>query len=339
MIVDLLQNYLKVSWAGEVEFSTLEKVNASYVTRREKQRHDDLVWRMRFREARGGQWLYLYLLLEFQSTVDRFMVVRLLSYIGLLYEDLIKQKVVKSSEKLPAVLPIVLYHGEPTWTAATTLAELIADLPDDLKPYQPQLHYLLLEENAVSDLPPTPLDSVLKALFQLVNAQTTDNFIELLTALSEWLASDPNTSPSAQVVIRYVESYLLRHNTPELIDYLDILRGQNMKTFAARFAEERDQQIEKALNEGIQKGTEKGSIRGRLTTLKSSVSRLCKRRFGAETATEIDALLSEVTHPDALEDLIDIILDALDGPDFLNRTRTHLQTFPTPPLSERPPTT
>ncbi len=30
IIVDLLQNYLKVPWAGEVDFSTLEKVNASY---------------------------------------------------------------------------------------------------------------------------------------------------------------------------------------------------------------------------------------------------------------------------------------------------------------------
>jgi hypothetical protein len=32
----------------------------------------------------------VYLLLEFQSTVDPFMAVRIMVYLGLLYQDLIK---------------------------------------------------------------------------------------------------------------------------------------------------------------------------------------------------------------------------------------------------------
>ena len=42
------------------------------------------LWRVRW----GERWLYVYLLLEFQSTVDRLMAVRLLTYVGLLYQDL-----------------------------------------------------------------------------------------------------------------------------------------------------------------------------------------------------------------------------------------------------------
>ena len=34
---------------------------------------------------------YLYLLIEFQSKVDRFMAVRMLGYVSLLYQDLIRQ--------------------------------------------------------------------------------------------------------------------------------------------------------------------------------------------------------------------------------------------------------
>jgi hypothetical protein len=48
------------------------------------EREDDMIWRLRW----GGRWLYVYLLLEFQSSVDRFMAVQLLTYIGLLYQDL-----------------------------------------------------------------------------------------------------------------------------------------------------------------------------------------------------------------------------------------------------------
>ena len=49
------------------------------------------------------QWLYVYLLIEFQSTVDRFMAVRLLTYVGLLYQDLIKSKQLPRGKKTPSV--------------------------------------------------------------------------------------------------------------------------------------------------------------------------------------------------------------------------------------------
>lgn len=41
---------------------------------------------------------------------------------------------------LPPVLPIVLYNGQDTWTAKTSLADLIEpDLPERLRRWQPQV--------------------------------------------------------------------------------------------------------------------------------------------------------------------------------------------------------
>ncbi len=69
---------------------------------------DDVVWRVRA----GDGWLYVYLLLEFQSTVDRHMAVRIMSYVGLLYQDLLRTGAVSRGKPLPPVVPVVLYNGQ-----------------------------------------------------------------------------------------------------------------------------------------------------------------------------------------------------------------------------------
>ncbi|MDR3237188.1 MAG: Rpn family recombination-promoting nuclease/putative transposase [Spirochaetia bacterium] len=56
-----------------------------------------------------GKDFYMYLLIEFQSTVDKFMSLRMLHYIVEFYEFLVKEKKVKT---LPAVFPLLLYSGK-----------------------------------------------------------------------------------------------------------------------------------------------------------------------------------------------------------------------------------
>lgn len=81
MVADLLRGFMREDWVTDLDFSTLERVSASYVSDDLRGRADDIVWRLRWREG----WLYVYLLLEFQSKVDPFMALRLLVYLGLLY--------------------------------------------------------------------------------------------------------------------------------------------------------------------------------------------------------------------------------------------------------------
>jgi hypothetical protein len=66
-----------------------------------------MIWRLRW----GERWVYVYLLLEFQSRADRLMAVRLLTYVGLLYEDLAAAGEIPPGGRLPPVLPLVLYNG------------------------------------------------------------------------------------------------------------------------------------------------------------------------------------------------------------------------------------
>ena len=87
LVRDLVMGFIPDDWLHTLDYSTLEKVSCSYVSDDLKQREDDIVWRVKV----DGEWVYLYILMEFQSTVDKYMALRMMVYIGLLYQDLIKQ--------------------------------------------------------------------------------------------------------------------------------------------------------------------------------------------------------------------------------------------------------
>lgn len=59
----------------------------SYITDDFQQREDDIAWKIKV----GGDWDCLYLLIEFQRRVDKHITLRMMVYIGLLYQDLIKR--------------------------------------------------------------------------------------------------------------------------------------------------------------------------------------------------------------------------------------------------------
>jgi len=129
MIQDLLTGFLPEEWVVALELDSLEKINGSYVTDDLRGRHGDAVWRIRW----GEDWLYIYLLLEFQSSVDRFMALRIMVYTALLHQDLIRRGELGTDRRLPPVLPVVLYNGERRWRAPTELRPLIQPPPDGLE--------------------------------------------------------------------------------------------------------------------------------------------------------------------------------------------------------------
>jgi hypothetical protein len=65
MVAELLRGYVKEPWVADLDFASLEKVNASYVSEDLRQREDDVVWRVRLRP----RWVCLYLLLEFMNPI------------------------------------------------------------------------------------------------------------------------------------------------------------------------------------------------------------------------------------------------------------------------------
>jgi predicted transposase/invertase (TIGR01784 family) len=143
IVRDLVAGFLSADWAQSLTVDAFERVNASYASDHGQARHADVVWRARI----GGEWVYVYILLEFQSRPDKWMALRMQVYVGLLYQDLVAQHKLSKHGKLPPVLPIVLYHGRRPWTAVVELADLMLPPPAGLERFQASHQYLLIDQH------------------------------------------------------------------------------------------------------------------------------------------------------------------------------------------------
>ncbi len=94
MVRELLEIFVGGDWLAQVDFDTLERVSDGYISDDLRARADDIVWRVRC----GSR--HVYLLIEFQSRVDSFMAVRVLAYVALLYQDLIRAREISLDEGL-----------------------------------------------------------------------------------------------------------------------------------------------------------------------------------------------------------------------------------------------
>jgi hypothetical protein len=178
MVRDLLDGFVAGDWLAQLDYASLEKVNSTYVTDDLRGRSDDLVWRVKW----GEDWIYVYLLMEFQSTVDPCMAVRMLAYVALLYQDLIKAKRLIDG-KLPRVLPLVLYNGFVRWYAKDDVSALIHAEPRALDAFQPYLRYLLIDERQYRESELAHMRNLAAVLFRLERADTRASIEDALDSL------------------------------------------------------------------------------------------------------------------------------------------------------------
>lgn len=261
VVRDLILGFIPDEWLHGLDYATLERVSGSYVTDDLRDRADDIVWRVKVQ----GKWVYLYILIEFQSTVDPWMAVRIMTYVGLLYQDLIKQKQALPERRLPPVLPIVLYNGDGPWTAKTNVADLVPRAPGLLAKYVPHLEYLLIDEHRYDLAELAAMRNLVAAAIRFERPENEASLMALIDLLNEWLADNPELK---RIFAIWIRAMVLRHNQNRLV--LPKVRDlQELKmTLADRFETWALQHEQR----GIEKGIEKGEA--------LLLQRLLVRRFG-----------------------------------------------------------
>lgn len=307
VVRDLLLGFVPCETLRCLDFSTLELMPSSFITKDLRHRAGDAVWRILV----DGEWTYIYLLLEFQSTVDDSMAVRMAQYVSLLYEDLASKK--QRGQFLPPVVPMVIYTGDRPWNARRDLSELVAPVAADLASFQLRLQYFVLDTGRCDPAAMAEMKNLVAYAIEIEHASAPEHAIDALQRIRGWIGDDPELR---RVITRWTKGVLAQRSngnltadhadnleelqmaiSPGYQRWLDINSRESLERGRREGIEEgmelgRREAIQQALELGRREAIEEGMIRGRRETLCSQLT----FRFGA-LPHDIEASIAEASAP------------------------------------------
>ena len=351
MPLDLLTGFIPREWIANLDLSAprsghpetgLKHRPGNLVSNGLLQRHSDMIWEVRFRDRPGS----ILMALEFQSTVDPTMAVRMLVYSALLYQGRLRSRepaskqappdeqdapskrespqrqtvppghdrpdhresphgeapASGSSEPLPSVLPIVLYHGKTRWNAEKDVAGLCATPADGLAPYQPAQCYFLLD----LDHFPGPLPegrNLMATLVRLVQSRSLEQEAAVVDELIEWLHEES----ASEGLVRAFWAWMRYAHVPEW--------RQGMDWPVLKDWREAGTMLRESVNEWTTKWMAQGRTQGRTEVM----HRLAARKFGVETAERLAGRLEEITDPERAVEVGEWLLECDSGEELLDR--------------------
>ncbi len=173
IVEELLKVLVNKSWIKELDFSTLRTDKDTYISKKHKKSADDMIWKINYCNhtsttlsnrtsttlSNPTAVIHIVIMLEVQSSNDNKMPFRFLDYIGSYYENQFKS--IKKDEKIPPIIPILLYVGETSWNAKIKFHDLV-DIPDKkLKRYVPDFEYIPIIMDKISKKRLSEAESVL----------------------------------------------------------------------------------------------------------------------------------------------------------------------------------
>jgi len=234
--------------------------------------------------------------IEFQSTVDKFMSVRILRYLMEFYEYISKQKGIK---KLPAIFPLLLYNGDKKWTAKTNIKDLISkSIPEK---YIPNFSYYKIIENEIPRETLLKIHNAVSAIFYVEGSnpeELSKNFRDVLKLLEQ-------EQPEILRLFRNWLNNLFGNKDTELTDQIeDLLEVKSM--------------FETALKQQQKKWTEQGIEQGELLEKQNVLIKQLSRKFDINEKdknvikdnTDFDSLdraLEEILFAQTKEEVLSII--------------------------------
>lgn len=142
--VDFLENYLPNSILKEIDLTDIKVAKDSFIDKELEESFSDILYNVSIDGKEG----FVYLLFEHKSYFDKMTPVQMLGYILDIWKLYNKQN---KNEKLPPIIPILIYHGDRKWKYGSSLSELIEATSEAISDYIPGYNYLLYDFSNYSD--------------------------------------------------------------------------------------------------------------------------------------------------------------------------------------------
>ncbi|MDR9468668.1 Rpn family recombination-promoting nuclease/putative transposase [Marinospirillum sp.] len=299
-VQQLIEGFAPPEIAELMDFSTLQNHSGNYITPLFEEKFEDLVWSVEITWDGQRQQVFLYLLLEFQSTVDSSMPLRLMHYVACFYDHLLKTQAASLKQGLPPVFPIVLYNGNRRWTAVQDIYELInPEPPAFLRTYQPHLRYYLVDEGRYTEQELQVKNTTLSGIFGIENSSTDYPALQkAVDGIITSIQADPNKDRLDKIVTRWLKRHLQAAGTQINLKQLNsILEDKNM------LAENLQNWAQKERQEGRQEG--QSLALKKLIQLKfGELPDWAEQKIAQADSEQIDLWISKLLKADSLDHLL-----------------------------------
>jgi predicted transposase/invertase (TIGR01784 family) len=270
VVKELLMSFVHEDFVKDLEFASLKRLNPDFFPASEKSRHADVIYEI----TSHGKTAYIYLFIEFQSTVDWFMPLRMARYMLEFYDELRRSG---KQKLLNPAFAILLYSGEPVWNAPEKLSDLLLDssIP---KEYLPEFRYHKIAINEIPKRDLVKLCNAVAAVFYIENSNPSEinkNYDELVYILREVIKKTCGLEIVQQLINRIFEIYRLPQNSITVTGIEDLMEVKNMLETKTKIWEK--EILEKGRKEGREEGKAEGIVEGFEKGIKKGIEKGIKQ--------------------------------------------------------------
>lgn len=245
----------------------------------------------------GGESVFLYVLVEHQSTVDHWLRLRLLRYHDRIWDQERNQQ--PNALTISPIVSVVLHHGPREWSPSNKFEDLYNDKVSNL-PGSCRFSHILVELHGMR-LEDARGDSYGRAMEMLLSdhlRRQAERLVQLLAPLFPDIRAMPGgankvltlmryytfeyggmmTDIPAETIERYKDQVYLDGLTQEDITMLQLLEAKVERESRERnrqqgLQEGREQGLQEGLQQGLQEGREMGRIQERIATVEGMQER------------------------------------------------------------------
>jgi hypothetical protein len=296
---DFIKNYLPCHIVNNLDLSTVQLERKSFINNQLKGSQSDLLYKIK---TIDNKLLFIYILLEHKSYIDRWVLFQLLGYIVQIGDrermiNKVKRKRKREENKannrpenegieieyLTPVIPIIVYHGPEHWECSKHLSELYKG-NDLYKKFLPDFNFLVInlknyDESQIKGI--VYLQVALLVMKYFFSDELFNKLPDILSLLAD-LVQQKSTIDFLSIVLEYIgtnqrcdEDFL-----KESLDKAFENKGEEiMHTLADKLVNKyslADKWIDKGKREGKKEGKKEGKREGKTQLL----SFLFEERFG-----------------------------------------------------------
>lgn len=281
---DFLSNYLPQNIMDIIDINSLEPQKDSFINEKLQENFSDLLFKVNINKKEG----YIYFLFEHKSYTSKDVALQLFKYMIEIWEAKINKE---KADKLPIIIPLVIYHGKEKWNIDSTFGEMLIgykELTDDIKKYIPDYEYLVYDISRYTDeeIKGGVLNKIVMTTFRDIQTKDINGIIESLLNSAEYIKEIEDRQKGIEyfeILIRYIFNAKVNMTRKDLKIILKRIENtypegsEIVMTLADILREEgKEEGLLKGMERGMEKGLEKGKHDERLNT----ALKLLEKKFG-----------------------------------------------------------